>query len=368
MRITLLESPGQIEGLASAWDRLLRQDANSAHGAGFTGSLDWTRSLWEVHLQSRPQTVLVLEDKGEVVGILACHQRINSGPGVAERVIEPITEICAGRTGLLVKQGAPHYLRALLDYLFTNVAGWDTFRCTLVDGSESARLFSGVVSESHHAVRGADQRTSPYIVLPPQLNDFVAGLPRNFRDNLKKSERRLRKSGDLQIRHYRAPGEVPDFLVAMLSIEQRSWKEQAGTSITSNPLQEGLYRHFLKRAAERNWLMGTVLSVNGNPIAYAMGFIFENVYYNEKASYDESMRETGAGSYIYLPIIEELMRRGVTLFDFMGECEEYKMRWTSDTYSRTTWIVYNTGMRSRLLQSKHLVGSALKRIAGSAHV
>lgn len=364
IRIAILKTVEQLTGLADSWAGLLRQDAGLANGIGIYGTSDWTLSLWENHLQSRPQNILVLEDEGEICAILPFHRRINGGFPLRERVIEPITEIVSGRAGFLLKHASPDYLEAIFRFLYAEVPGWNTFRCTLVDGSASDQAFAGVAANGRYHVANVGSRASPYICLPAQLASYLAGLSKNFRDNLKKSERRLRKAGTLAVRFHQKPEEVADFISAVLSVERRSWKELAGTSITTNPIQEGLYRRFLTSAAENGWLLGTVLSVDDNPLAYAMGFIFENIYYNEKASYDESMRASGAGSYIYLPIIEELYRRGVRLFDFMGKCEEFKMRWTQATYTRTTWMLYNNSVGGNLLRAKHAAGRLLDRIKG----
>ena len=280
---------------------------------------------------------------------------------MTERILQPISELYSGRTGLLVKYASPHYLEAILDYLYEKVDGWDTFQCTLVDGSASCQLFSNVIEKRNNLVRSSDRQLSPYIDLSANFENYMSGLPKSFRENLKKSQRRLAKMGAISIRHYQEPDELNNFFSAVLSIEHLSWKESAGTSITTNQHQEALYRQFLLLAVERGWLMGTVLSLENKPIAYAMGFVFENIYYNEKASYDESMKATGAGSYIYYPIIEALYRRGVQTFDFMGKCEEYKMRWTQSTYSRSTWTLYNDSIRGRLVQLKHSLGNALHR-------
>lgn len=353
MTVTVLETINECAELEDAWIGLLRQHANAADGIDVTGTIEWTLSLWENHLHSQPEKIFLLSEAGQVCTILPCHQRNNSKYGVRENILEPITELFSGRTGFLLKDKSAAHLEAIFDFLFTQFPGWDAFCCTLVDGSPSARMFAAMVGKHRYSVRPIRHSTSPYISLPPQQEAYFSGLSKNFRDNLKKSENRLNKAGKMAVRFYQSPDEVKAFLDIILSIERRSWKEQAGTSITTNPIQEGLYRRILPRAAENQWLLGTVLSVDETPIAYAMGFIFEHIYYNMKASYDESMRATGAGSFIYGPIIKELYRREVFMCDFMGECEEYKMRWTDATYSRTTYILYNQSIRGWLLRAKH---------------
>lgn len=366
MTITVLETINECAELKNAWDRLLRQHATATDGIDVTGTIEWTLSLWKNHLRSQPQKIFLLSEAGQVCAILPCHQSKSSKYGIRENILEPITELYPGRKGFLLKDGSDAHLEAVFNFIFTQFSGWDVFRCTLVDGSPSAKMFAAMVEKHRYSVLSNHCITSPYILLPPQQEAYFSGLSKNFRDNLKKSESRLNKAGKMSVRFYQSPDEVMAFLDAVLSIERRSWKEQAGTSITTNPIQEALYRLFLPQAAENQWLMGTVLSVDEKPIAYAMGLIFEGIYYNLKASYDETMRATGAGSFIYSPIIKELYRREIFVCDFMGKCEEFKMRWTDATYSRTTYFLYNQTIRGRMLHTKHRFAQMIKNMRGNA--
>lgn len=324
MHVRIINSIDQCKALEEDWNRILRPLARTADGIGFNATLEWTLSLWENHLQSRPQHVFVLEDAEGVCAILPCHQTIVSHHGLREVIIEPITELCSHRTGFLLKDAAPEYLDAILEFLYSDFPGWDTFQCSLVNGSISQETFTKVVEKHGYPITVVGQSISPFIALPEDKEAYFSGLSKNFRDNLKKSEKRLNKSGKFDVRFYQSSQDVDEFIEKILLIERRSWKEESGTSITTNPIQEGLYRRFIHRAADKGWLLGTVLSVDDVPLAHAMGFVFENVYYNEKASYDESQRSTGAGSYIYAPIIDELYRRGIRVFDSWASAKNSK--------------------------------------------
>lgn len=355
----------QCTEVAGAWAALARAQAHTIDGTDFTGTLEWTLSLWENHLHSEPQNVMVFRDGDEVRGILPCHVHVMKSYGVEERVLEPITQLYAGRTGFLARD-VQRDVPLMLGHVYENITGWDTFRCTLVAGGSSEHALQQTCAQSGRNMRVLADMTSPYIEMPDEWEEYVGSLSKNFRDNLKKSERRLDKAGRWGVRFYTSTDDVPAFLDAVLRIERLSWKEAAGSSITTNPIQEGLYRRLLPRLAERGWLLGTVLTLDDAPIAYTMGCIFEGIYYNEKASYDESNRATGAGSFIYLPLLKELHGRGIRIFDWMGKCEEFKLRWTDRTYTRRTYVLYNTSIRASIVRAKHGVAETIARSKGNA--
>jgi hypothetical protein len=45
---------------------------------------------------------------------------------------------------------------------------------------------------------------------------------------------------------------------------------------------------------------------------------------------------------------ERLISRGVSLYDFMGRCEPYKMRWTDRTYRSLTVALFNGSIAGSL--------------------
>jgi hypothetical protein len=51
---------------------------------------------------------------------------------------------------------------------------------------------------------------------------------------------------------------------------------------------------------------------------------------------------------------ERLIAQGITLYDFMGKCEQYKMRWTDRTYKVLTIAMFNRNVAGSIgyLRSK----------------
>ena len=361
MHVRILETIEQCTAIVDDWNRLLRPLAQTIDGIDHTSTFEWILSLWENHLESRPQKIFVLEDAGEVCAILPCHQKLVTNHGVPERRLEPINEIYSSRTGFLLKNAAPQYLEALLDFLYRDHPGWDTFHCHLVDGSSSAASFQKTVATRGYPLRILQHHASPYIALPGDAEAYFSSLSSNFRHNLKQGERKLAKSGTIEIRHFETPEEVDAFIDCVVAVERCSWKRAAGTSITENPLQDSFYRSYIPRAARNGWLLGTVLLLDDRPVAHVIGFVFQNILYLEKTSYDESIRAGGPGKHIHKKLFEHSHRRGIRTIDFMGFCDAAKMDWTDQTYSTTSYVLYNRSFRGSLLRAKHGLTESIRR-------
>ena len=55
--------------------------------------------------------------------------------------------------------------------------------------------------------------------------------------------------------------------------------------------------------------------------------------------------------------IEHLLAQGIKIWDFMGVCDEHKMRWTKDTYEVATLVVYNRSWRGAVGRLRTWLGS-----------
>jgi CelD/BcsL family acetyltransferase involved in cellulose biosynthesis len=198
-------------------------------------------------------------------------------------------------------------------------------------------------------VRVLGKYESPYIELHPTWEALLAALPKKMRWTIRKSEKDLSALGSLTYEEVTAPEGVASLLAAIYEIEQKSWKEQSGTSITAQAGQREFYESCVAQGAQAGILSAHVLRLDGKPIAYILGIAAgDGVFLDQKESFDLAYSEHSPGHVLKHFAIERLLARGVKLYDLMGECEQYKMRWTSKTYTRLSLALYNRNLGGRL--------------------
>jgi CelD/BcsL family acetyltransferase involved in cellulose biosynthesis len=228
-----------------------------------------------------------------------------------------------------------------MHYLFEQSPAWDVFSFTLVDGSKSADLIAELVKQAGYQLEKVYRQESPFIRLAGTWQNYFASLPKKFRWLLRDAEKKLKASGELRYSEYSKGSELEHFLTAMFQIEQKSWKEEQGSSITANERQREFYTTLTAIAAQQGLLSCHLLELNREPIAYIYGLLFNGVFSDLKESYDLAYQSMSPGHALKLFALQRLHERGVRLYDYMGVCEPYKMRWTDKTYVRSTYIIYN---------------------------
>jgi CelD/BcsL family acetyltransferase involved in cellulose biosynthesis len=343
--VRILNRYDECHPLRAAWNEIVAAQSAGILDLDVTCTFEWAMTLWRSHLEKTDQRVMILETNGEVACILPLYGFRKTVHGLPCRVAAPLTELYSGRCGFLCRELRAEQFDALFETLHDSAKNWDVFQFSLVDGSPQEAEFLAWQRRSGLQAERIANQTSPYIVLQENWNQHSESLPRKFRHTIRNGEKKMRESGRLQYREFREDANIDFFVDAMLEIERDSWKEAAGTSLTADRKQEIFHTEFLKSAAQTGWLCGHLLLLDEEPVAYINGLLYNGIFSDLKESYKSRYREMSPSHVLKAFVFESLYARSVRLYDFMGVCEEYKMKWTDKTYSRSTYLLYNRTAR-----------------------
>jgi CelD/BcsL family acetyltransferase involved in cellulose biosynthesis len=217
----------------------------------------------------------------------------------------------------------------------------DVLVLTFVEHSAAHEAVLDAARSISLPVRTISETRSPYIDLPDSWESLIHRLPKKMRWNLRKSRRDMESKGALIYRHYASQAEAHQFMELVREIETQSWKQAAGTSITASELQQRFYDELIVHASVEGAFSGHALLLDGQPVAYILGLSNgDGVFLDLKESFDQSYAQFSPGNLLKQFALPYLISSGVRIYDFMGECEPYKMRWTDTTYNRITLAVY----------------------------
>jgi CelD/BcsL family acetyltransferase involved in cellulose biosynthesis len=332
--------------LRQPWNDLVAKQSGEILQLDVTCTFEWAMTLWRNHLGSQEQQVLVLKSGAEINGILPLYRFRKQVHGLPCRVIAPWTEHYSGRCGFLLREPSCEQFGVAMEALIATTKDWDVFQFALIDGSAQDQEFVAWQKQSGFICEEIGKQTSPYITLQQDWQQQFASLPKKFRSTIRNGEKRMRERGRLEYREIRSVADISDFCAVMLEIERDSWKEAAGTSLTTNQLQERFHTDLLRSAAENGWLSAHLLLLNGEPVAYVYGLFYNGIFSDLKESYKDRYREMSPSHVLKAFVFESLYAHNARLYDFMGVCEEYKMKWTDQTYTRTSYLLYNSTARA----------------------
>jgi CelD/BcsL family acetyltransferase involved in cellulose biosynthesis len=346
--------------LAPHWDRILRSCDQGIRGPDATCSAVWAQALAATLLKDRAVQTLVVSAGSAPVAIIPSYRESRAGFPLARRELRLITTAYCGRGGLLVSDDDSELTQYTLRQLKKEIPAWDVFVFDAVENSRSHAAIVRAAQRLSWPLRCIGASESPFIELAPQWQTMLAGLPKKMRWTIRKSERDLSALGRLEYCEVTDAADVPTLIETVYEIERKSWKEGSGTSITAHAPQQRFYEVFAGLAARHAMLSAHVLRLDGRPLAYILGVAAgDAAFLDLKESFDASYAQYSPGHVLKRFAMETLIARGVLIYDFMGACEPYKLRWTDRRYRRLTLALYKRSFRGSLQFARAALGARL---------
>jgi len=321
----------------NAWDMFVKQDVKGVSGCDVTMSYEWLEAVWRTYDGDGKLYIFIIEDNNKIVAIAPVYAREKRFVFLRYIELATVARLYCGRERFLVKNHEVKYFKALLAFINDFFSHPVRFNFCAVIGSETERMVKA--ASSTYKLRKIDRLESPYIEIPDKWEEMFSSLRKKLRYGIRNSEKKLAKQGAVRVKVF-TNDDFDELLMSIFAIEKRSWKEDAGTSITKNNRQEQFYRYFTPIAGREGLLRCFVLYIEDNPIAYVYGLIFEGVFYDFKESYCKSYTKISPGQVLKSYLFNDLCESKIHFFDFMGNCESYKMQWTTKTYSQAVYMIY----------------------------
>lgn len=193
---------------------------------------------------------------------------------------------------------------------------WDVFLGERLPGNGwSDRLAGALVAELGSPVVRGPWRS---------WDEYLGSRSRNFRQELRRKERRLEERG-LQSQRVATAAELEPALDVLFALHRARWGPEASRWFAG---WEVFHRRFARAALDRGWLRLRLLQLDGRPVAAYLGFRFgcgEWFY--------QLGREPSADSSVGLVLVANALRdalaEGATDFRLGPGAQAYKLRFAT---------------------------------------
>ena len=216
---------------------------------------------------------------------------------------------------------------ALLDHLDSaNGTGpaWASLELPSVPAdSPNAAAVTAAAEERGYGVESEEIAVAPVADLPVSWDEFLAGLTKKHRHELRRKIRRLEDAGE--VRHVTVTGsegldtEMEEFLRLMCATNQ-----DKADFLT--PERRRFFHLLADRAAAREALRLSFLEVDGTRMAACLMFDYAGVYMLYNSGYDPARSDLSVGLINKAFAIREAIELGRRRFDFLKGGERYKYR------------------------------------------
>jgi CelD/BcsL family acetyltransferase involved in cellulose biosynthesis len=329
----VLEPLADLDSAREDWMRLADASGN------LFSTWEWA-SIWWRHLgNERPLHPIACRDaaSGEVVAILPLYLA-RARPARVLRLVghgpaDRLAPLCAPAD----RARAAAALRRALD---DGVAGWHVAVAERLPGEEHWA----------EALGETPLRNEPSPVLVTEGQDwdaFLAARSKNFRDQVRRRERKLAREHEIAYRLTRDPAGLDADYDALVRLHRERWGEG---SRSFDPPREELHRDFARAALERGWLRLWTLDVDGRPAAAWLGYRFGGAEWYYQAGRDPALEREAVGFVLMAHTVREALNDGVSEYRLLLGGEAYKDRFANADPGLET-VVFARGARGRAVRA-----------------
>jgi CelD/BcsL family acetyltransferase involved in cellulose biosynthesis len=195
-----------------------------------------------------------------------------------------------------------------------------------------------------HERRG---RVSPHVDVSSSWDEFLKSKPSRVSHEWRRKMRKLEREGSVEVKRM-DPGMSPhDLMDEFVDVESRSWKEDAGTSISGRGIGE--FYHELAESLTRAGVFRPFwIELDQRMIGFLLGAVHGGVYYALKTSFDEAFGKLSPGVTLFDHAIGDAFSEGLDRFDFTGQRARWKDELATGHTEHVDVRLYPRGPRGRL--------------------
>jgi CelD/BcsL family acetyltransferase involved in cellulose biosynthesis len=202
---------------------------------------------------------------------------------------------------------------------------------------------------------------SPVLRLPAgEWDGFLAARSANFRQQVRKRERKLAREHALRFRLARDADHLDRDMDTLFDLHEARWA-QAGTTAFPEHLRP-FHRDLARMALAGRWLRLWFAELNGAPAAAWYGFRLGGVEWFYQQGRDPAWEHGRVGFVLMMHTIREALEAGLTEYRFLLGAEAYKYRVAEDEHHMTTVALARGAAGRAALAAARLRGRAPARV------
>lgn len=333
LEVTTLTTTDLFSALAAEWNAVLH---NSAADTPFL-TVEWQQTWWDCLGEGELQA-LAVRDGGALIGIAPLF--IVSKPfkdGEApRRLLRLIGGVDASDyLDLIAVRGREREVFAAMIGALAKSDQWDVLDLYNVPAASMSRVLLPELTAAHKwKLHAEPQVVCPLVQLPISFEDYLVGLDKKERHELRRKLRRAENTEGLNWYAVTVTDQQPDLDQAAETFINLMMQSRPDKSDFMTAEMRRFFHGMIKAAHDAGFLHLSFLEVNG--ITAAAYLCFD--YNSRRLVYNSGLDTTqfqglSAGIVLAARLIEESIELGYTEFDFLRGNEEYKYRLgAKDTY------------------------------------
>lgn len=310
-----------VDALGEEWDELAERSGN------VFATREWISTWWRHYGGGAEWAAVALRDRGaKLVAILPLYVAI-ARPSRVLRFVghgagDQLGPICAPEDVESVATATARELRE-------GELRWGVLLAEQLPGEQRWGSL----------LRGTRLRyeSSPILrVVWESFDDFLAARSKNFRDQVRRRERKLGREHDLSYRLCEDEAALEADLGTLFDLHAARWGSE---SDAFDAARRAFHREFAALALRRGWLRLWTMELDGRPVAAWHGFRFAGAEWFYQGGRDPAFEREALGFVLLSHTLRAAIDNGVGEYKLLRGDEGYKGRFSSADPGLETFVV-----------------------------
>lgn len=300
-----------FSGIADHWDQLLQQCGS----ATVFLSCAWQQVWWSRFANGATLALLEVTRAGRPVAIAP----LMRAHGVVSFLGD--TDLVDYHDFLIA--GADS--ETVAEAVFKHIDGWPEIHTIDLKSMPADSTALAAFKRAAEALKWRPEDTledvAPGVTLPDTFDDYLSGLEKKDRHELRRKLRRLNAAGTITQDDYRSPADIGGAFDDFVRLVRLSSPEK-DAFLTAERVE--FMREAAVALAGRAMASLRMLSLDGTRVATSLSFRLRDRSYGYNSGYDPEYRQLAVGLLNHALALERAIGEGVRYFDFMRGSEHYK--------------------------------------------
>ena len=326
INLEIVEKYEDFMKLESVWNHTLR---NSDMDCPFL-THQWMASWLHSYAANAKLYIIILKLSDKIIGIAPLMRREIFYRGIRMNALSLITNSHSNRSGFIIVKGREDEAFRIFIHLFELRQDFDVlyFDYVVVNSSTDQLIQKYLKNYRNNFVKFKSSN-SPYIVIDKNWDDYLKSLTKRFRKKIKVSNAQIEDDGRLEMKEYVDISE-DDAFSKICKISLKSWKSRENSAIASDESNRMFYFILGEKSSRLKWLHIFILTCNSAPAAFLYTLDYGTKSYLLKTDFDQDYDDIGPGILLFSYVVKKVFKKSQVECDFLGEDDDYKLRWTSN--------------------------------------
>lgn len=341
--------------ISEQWNKLVEK--NQTHTIFQT--YEWHQCWWDIFKENHELFMVLVEEKGELVGIAPLMMIKEKAWCGNRRVLQFIGTGMSDYCDFILKDNNPAVIKKIMEYLFQNKSRWDQMKLAEIpEKSESIKVIENFCKKYNgHGTFFVRDSICPSLVI--RNNQQNARVISN-KTSLRRRQKYFMNQGQYEVFHLTDSRDILNYLKPFFEQHICRWENSGTPSLFSRRNNKLFFEALVKKMCMKKWIIFTVIRSKGITIAFHFGFDYNNVILWYKPTYNPAFSRHSPGQVLLKELLDYAIAEQKDEFDFTVGNEPFKKRFSNRIRKNQTYCIFQSAAEFRIEQSLNF----MRRIRG----